>query len=142
MQRLPHRSGVGGRRPRCAFQLAHARVEVDIQIALALLRLLELVGQHLDLAADLGDVALQPLDVVGEIDERPALQLPLELGNAVVQVLLQLVDALVCRDNALARFLVIEQRGVRELRDEGNERKRSERRVPAHRKSPEHHSPK
>ncbi len=62
-----------------AFQLAHARVEVDVQVALAFLRLFEFVGQHFDLAADLGDVALQSFDVVGEVDQRAAFELPLEL---------------------------------------------------------------
>ena len=46
-----------GRR-RAAFELAQPGVEIDVQVALPLLRLLELVGQHFDLAAQLRDVGL------------------------------------------------------------------------------------
>ena len=46
------------------LQLAHARIEVDVEILLPLLRLAELVGQHLDLAAQLREVAAHALDLV------------------------------------------------------------------------------
>ena len=54
---------------RRAFELAQPRIEIDVEIALALLRLLELVGQHFLLAAQARDVRSDLLDLVEEIDE-------------------------------------------------------------------------
>ena len=119
--------GIGRRRGRTAgrLELAHARVEIDVQIALALLRLLELVSQHLDLPAQPRDVALDLLDAVEEIDQALAAQLLLERRDAVVELLLHLREALVRVGDALARLLVIEQRGVRRLRERSERERQS-----------------
>jgi len=46
-----------------------ARVEVEIHVALALLRVLQAVAQHLELAAQLADISLQRLDLVHQLDD-------------------------------------------------------------------------
>ncbi len=56
--------GVGGR----LLQFPQPVVEVDIEILLTLLRGLQFIGEDFDLAAQLGDVGLDGLDLVGEID--------------------------------------------------------------------------
>ena len=112
-----------------AFELAQPRIEVDVEVALALLLLLLLVDQHLDLPAQTcATSALQLLDLAEELDQTLALQLLLERGDAVVELLLDLRQPLVGGLDPLARLVVVEERGARGERDEhSGERERRER---------------
>jgi hypothetical protein len=47
---------------------AHARIEVQIHVALPLLRVVEPVGQYFELAAQAVDLGLQVLDLIHELD--------------------------------------------------------------------------
>src|SRR6185295_5425838 len=98
------RCGAGRTRHRCrrhgrgrgrALELAQSRVEIDVEVALALLRFVLLVRQHLDLAAQPRAVALQQLDLVEQLDEALRLELRLERGNTVIELLLDDVEPLV-----------------------------------------------
>ena len=110
-----------------AFDLAQPGVEVDVEVALALLRFGQLVRQHFDLAADLRDVGLDGLEVAQEV-EPLVLRLLLERGEPRFEILLQLVEPRVGRRDALARFVVVEQRGVRRV-CANEERKRDQERA-------------
>jgi len=58
-----HRRPRGHVRAGAAFEPPQPRVEIDVEIALALLQLVLLVVQHLDLATQPGDVGFQLLDL-------------------------------------------------------------------------------
>ncbi len=100
------------------LDLAQSRVEVDVQVALALLRLLELVGDDLDLSAQLRDIALQDLHLVGEVGEALSLHLLLERRQPVLDLALQLRQADVRRFDPPARFVIVEKCCLRNVRDE------------------------
>jgi len=114
--RCVRRIGRLGRRCRRTLDLAQPRIEVDVEIALALLRLLELVGDDLDLPAQLRDVALQKLQLIGEIGESLPLHALLERRETVLDLPLQLRDAEVRRLDAPACLVVVEQCRVRRMR--------------------------
>ena len=129
----------GSRRRVRRLEPAHARVEVDVEVALPLLRLGELVRQHLDLAAHPRDVRLELLDRAEHLDQPLRLQLLLERRDAVLELLLHLRQAHVRLGDALSRLLVVEQRRVR---DAAGERERQRRREPgAPQRVRAHHSP-
>ena len=60
---------------RACLDLAQPGVEIEIQVPLSLLSLLQLVGQDFILPAELGDVALDLLDISKQIDQRSVLRL-------------------------------------------------------------------
>src|SRR5581483_1244649 len=99
-----------GRRGARGFELAHARIEIDVQIALPLLRLRKLVGHHFELTAQLRDFGLELLDLREEIGQTLVAQLRLDRGQALVEHLADLVDTLVGLLDASARLVVIEER--------------------------------
>jgi hypothetical protein len=105
----------------------------------ALLPLGLLEVEHLDLATQPGRVGLQQLDLVEELDQTLALQLRFERRHAVLELLLQLGDALVGRLDALAGFLVVEQGRARGRR--GQRRQQQRRREHAGGKARGRHSP-
>ena len=102
---------------RSGFHLAHARIDVDVQVLLPLLRLGELVGQHLDLATDLGDVGLDAFEIAQQV-EAQLLALLLERHHARVERLGEAVEARLRGRDGLARLLVVEHARVRLLKRE------------------------
>ena len=107
------RPRIGSRRARRALQLAQPPIEIQIQIALALLRLIEFVGQYFVLAAQFGDVGLDVFDVLQQIHQALALERRLERANALVERALELVDAALEHIDAMARLIVIKYARVR-----------------------------
>ena len=79
------RRRAGAARRGAAFELAQPRVEIDVEIARALLRLLLLVGQNLDLAAQPRDVGPDLLDLSEQFDEALAFQLHFERARSGLQ---------------------------------------------------------
>jgi hypothetical protein len=77
---------------------------------LSLLRLLDLVSDDFDLAAELGDIGLDLLDRVEQVHQPLTLQLLVDL----VDLLRELRHPLVGRIDALARLLIVEEAGTRE----------------------------
>ncbi len=93
------------------------------------MRLLELVGQHFVLAAQLGDIGLDLLDVAEQIGQPGVFRF--ERVEPLRQRSLDLVDARLELVDAPARLVVVEQRAARrrrELRGEQQDGERRERR--------------
>ena len=91
---------------------------------MTLLRFRKLVTQHFHLAAQTRGIRFQQLDLVEELDQPLRLQLRLERRETILELLLQLRQALVGGFDALARFFVIEQGRPRRR---GEKRQRNER---------------
>ncbi len=102
----------GGRRG--CLELAQSRIEIDVQIALALLRLFELVGDHFHLSPQTRDIGLDLLDLIEEVDQPAALELGLERRNPVFELPLDLRQARAGFVDPPARLVVIEKRRMRE----------------------------
>ena len=88
------------------LDLAQPGVEIEIQVPLSLLSLLQLVGQDFILPAELGDVALDLLDISKQIDQRCTFRL--DRVETLQQRALELIDAGLQRVDATARFVVVE----------------------------------
>jgi hypothetical protein len=91
------------------------RIEVGVEVAVALLQRRDLVAQRLDLAAQVGDLLALRLDRVGELQLRAVGRLqPLEAGGQfdvlLAQAVLRLGDLGPQIEDRLARLVVAEQR--------------------------------
>src|SRR5688572_27576982 len=119
------RGGGSGRRGRLLLRLlepAQASVDVQVEVLLPLVRDLDLVGGHLELAAHAGDLAAQPVDLAGQLEDRAFLggraDRRLDLRQALLHQPLAVADLLAQRLDASARLVVVEQ-ALRESRRRG-----------------------
>src|SRR6267378_1786781 len=114
------------------LELSQARVDVDVQVLLAPVGGLDLVGEDLDLPAHAGDFGAQPLQLPGEIEQRAALAgRGLELAKTLFERLLARLDLLAQQLDAATRFVVVEK----PLRKRGPGERAAERessRLPCH----------
>ena len=128
------RSGRGGRSGggrlllASLLELADARVDVEVQVLLPLVRDLDLVRRHLELAAHLRDVGAQRFDLAREVEHRGAVGRPgdrgLDLRHALLDQPVLLEQLLAQGLHAAARFVVVEQA----LREAGRGGKKGEQR--------------
>src|SRR5258705_5362044 len=108
-----HRRGrAGGARGRAALEALEARVEVEVEVALALLDLLVLVGEHLELPAQARDLGVHALELAHQLDDPDAADRLLEALDARLVVLALLRQVLLQQLDAPARLVVVEEAGV------------------------------
>ena len=99
-------------------QVRKARIKVEVEVALALLDLLVLVAQDLDLAAQPGDLGVERLDLAQQLHHADVADALLELSDALGG--LPGASRLLGADlvDALPRDLVVEESRVRAPRGE------------------------
>ena len=100
------------------LQFAQPVIKIDIQIFLTLLCGFDVVGIHLDLAAQFSDVVLHGLHALEQIDQALGMQRRIELSHAVFhrgQLLLQLLVLLLQCDDLFLRLIIREQTCPRHL---------------------------
>ena len=108
--------GAGRRRRAAALDTPHARVEIDIHIALTLGIAFNAVVHHLDLTAQALDFALEGFDLIHQLQHRLTAQRLFNFADAPgdgVGLRFQIIDAPRLLGNLLARHIVVEHARMR-----------------------------